>query len=140
MPPTIPLPLPPQSPNNLNITPAAAAVETGPSTQLLRRKAYKQLLQNERAAIKTHLDRFIAATTTSTPSSFSFSSSSSSEAATDRWRILLAQRAEKVRDRVSRGKGSVQATFPDFWDEGREVEWLKRGWREFLGGGAWGTG
>ncbi|KAI7464409.1 hypothetical protein KC357_g7929, partial [Hortaea werneckii] len=120
----LPTPLP-QNPTSNN------PMETGPPTHPLRRKAYTKHLYNERAAIKTHLDRFIAAS-----SSSSTLGSASSEAADGRWRILLAQRAEKVRNRVSRGKGSVQATFPDFWDEGREVEWLKRGWREFLGGGA----
>ncbi|KAI6811491.1 hypothetical protein KC332_g12775 [Hortaea werneckii] len=118
MPTTIPLPEP--SPTNPNIP----AVETGPPTRPLRRKAFNQHLQNERGAIKIHLNRFIANITTTT-----------STTAADRWRFLLAQREEKVQERVSKGKGSVQETFPDFWDEGREAEWLRKMWRVFLEGG-----
>ncbi|KAI7310772.1 hypothetical protein KC326_g6572 [Hortaea werneckii] len=114
-----------------------AASETGPPTHPLRRKAYTQHLQNERAAIKTHLDRFIATTTTT--SSTSSSTISSAEyrpsEADERWKLLVEQRAGKVRERVERGKGSTEKEFPEFWDAEREVAWLRRGWRGFLEGG-----
>ncbi|GAB1744649.1 hypothetical protein NU219Hw_g2189t1 [Hortaea werneckii] len=147
MPTTVPLPPPPTAstntnPNNPNI-PAATETptETGPPTTPLRRKAYKQHLHNERAAIKTHLDRLITtysssssspsfpSTSTSTSTS-SFSSSHSSE--TNRWHLLQSHRAEKLHERVKRGKGSVQALFPEFWDAEGELAWLRRGWRGFL--------
>ncbi|KAI6855251.1 hypothetical protein KC323_g8432 [Hortaea werneckii] len=116
-----PTPLPhPSSPNPNNIP-----AETGPPTHSLRKREYIKHRNNERAAIRTHLDRFIANVTTTT----------STAAAADRWKFLLAQREEKVRERVSRGKGSVRELFPDFWDEGREAEWLRNGWRVFLEGG-----
>ncbi|KAI7231032.1 hypothetical protein KC330_g6646 [Hortaea werneckii] len=125
-------------------TPTNAPSETGPPTHPLRRKAYTQHLQNERAAIKTHLDRFTATTLTPTTTTggLSPSSSASSSEANKRWTLLLAQRAEKLRERVERGKVSVQEAFPEFWDSEREAAWLRRGWRGFLegGGGADGDG
>ncbi|KAI7022827.1 hypothetical protein KC355_g1933 [Hortaea werneckii] len=123
--------------------------KTGPPTRPLRRKSYKQHIHNERNAIKKHLDRFIATTSTTTVASSLGSSSSTSSAelsssssasassseADKRWTLLLAQRAEKLRERVERGKGSTQNLFPEFWNSEREVAWLRRGWRGFLEGG-----
>ncbi|KAI7266746.1 hypothetical protein KC345_g8108 [Hortaea werneckii] len=116
----------PQSTNNTNIP-----AETGPPIRPLRGKAYNKQLQNERTAIKTHLDRFIS-------TSFATSSSSSSSSEPDRLRILLEQRTAKLRQRADSGKRSTRALFPDFWDFDKEVEWLRKGCRGFLEGGVYG--
>ena len=79
-----------------------------------RRKAFQNMRQLERVAIKGCIEKFIK------------SNKGSMTAEHDRWTALQDQREKKLREREANGKGSLRQDFKDLYDEQFELDYLKK--------------